>query len=220
MSKGEDRISDEALSAYLDGEADADAVVRIETALATDAILAERLARLDAQDQRVRFAFDEVLDGAAEARLAEIVRSASSHSPSQPPPEGLINAARAAWRRPVQLGWAAALQAMVLLVGVGLIAPLAAPEKAVPSAQPAYRVLSSQATPATGDILVVFTPEATAKQIAMAVRRANARLVGGPTPADAWLLDAPAGHEAEALNSLRADKQVAMAEPLAPGADQ
>jgi len=44
--------------------------------------------------------------------------------------------------------------------------------------------------------------------------------VGGPTPADAWVLDAPQGGEAEALKSLRADMHVAMAEPLAPGASQ
>ncbi len=108
---------------------------------------------------------------------------------------------------PVWVKWAlggqAALAAAALLV-LGL----------PPLAQ--YETLSAPTSPPSAEILVVFHPETTERQLRAILRAADARLVGGPTAADAYLLDAgPAGPDA-ALALLRRRSEVAIAAPLKP----
>ncbi|MEM8802663.1 MAG: zf-HC2 domain-containing protein [Pseudomonadota bacterium] len=60
-------ITDEQLTAYLDGELDAAEIARIEAALATSPELTDRLAALDFPVADIRAAFDRTLDEAPAA---------------------------------------------------------------------------------------------------------------------------------------------------------
>ena len=76
-----------------------------------------------------------------------------------------------------------------------------------------YRTLGTAASATTANALVVFRPNATESAIRQALRAADARIVGGPTVTDAWLLRLPdAG--ASSLGRLRAEPAVARIESL------
>lgn len=74
-----------------------------------------------------------------------------------------------------------------------------------------YRGLGA-AAPATAGIVVVFRPETPERELRRIVRGSGAHLAGGPTAADAWLVD---GADTPAvLARLRAEPAVVLAEPL------
>ena len=80
-----------------------------------------------------------------------------------------------------------------------------------------YRTLSApQASPA-GNVVVVFRPDTTEAQIRLALKDAHAKLVGGPTAADAYILLTPATLRAASIQRLRGDQSVILAEPIDPG---
>jgi hypothetical protein len=112
-----------------------------------------------------------------------------------------------AWR------WAALAQAAALVLMVGaLLWPTASNDER-------YRALGSPAA-ATADsaaLLVRFRPEASERELRQALRDSGTRLVGGPTVTDAYLLAAPPGQEAQALQQLRAHAAVQLAESLQAG---
>ena len=102
---------------------------------------------------------------------------------------------------------------------VGLLAIAAAIAPSLGSA-PAYVALGDQTQPAqSANVIILFRPEATEADMRDALRQSGASLVGGPTDADAYLLSVPAPKRATALEKLRADGQVIMAEPI-DGASQ
>jgi hypothetical protein len=109
------------------------------------------------------------------------------------------------------LGWAAA-------AGLGMFVLASAPAPA-PGPAASYHALSAlpaAARPA-GNMVVIFRPDATEQSIRRALRDAGARLVDGPTAADAYVLQvAPAARE-RALSSLRARRAVVLAEAVDPG---
>ena len=97
-------------------------------------------------------------------------------------PEAARTAAR---RRPVRWPrWALALQFAALL-GFALLLFVPRPD------EPAYHALG--AAPPNANLVVVFRPSATEQQIRDALRASDARLVGGPTTTDAYLLEHCAG---------------------------
>jgi anti-sigma factor RsiW len=111
--------------------------------------------------------------------------------------------------------WAVAAQIAAAVVGLALILPRAAISPA-PASAPAYHALGAKTPAKTGDIIVVFRPDASAEALADALRRSGARLVDGPTAADAFVLQAaPDGRDAT-LRTLRADPAVALAQPIDP----
>ena len=63
---------------------------------------------------------------------------------------------------------------------------------------------------------MIFRPEATEAQIRAALRASDARLVGGPTVTDAYLVQL-AGPVPQALGRLRAQPGVARVESLVSG---
>ena len=79
-----------------------------------------------------------------------------------------------------------------------------------------YRTLGAAGNGSTADALVVFKPDATETQMRAALRAADARLVGGPTTMDAYLLQMPDGG-ASALERLRGQPGVAQVVSLAAG---
>jgi len=103
---------------------------------------------------------------------------------------------------PLALGLQAALVAVLVLASAWLFLPPA----------DAYRTLAAGAPPAA-NALVVFRPDATEAEMRRALRAADARVVGGPTVTDAYLLRIPA-LDANALARLRAEPAVARVESL------
>lgn len=77
-----------------------------------------------------------------------------------------------------------------------------------------YRGLGAPAVAEAG-LVVVFRPETPERELRRIVRASGARVVGGPTAADAWLLALPEGGDAaRALPRLRAEPAVVLAETL------
>lgn len=110
------------------------------------------------------------------------------------------------------LGWVVAVQACLLLV-LGTVV--------WQTTQPApYRALASATRYAPGNIVVIFRPEITEADLRAVLRDVHARLVDGPTAANAYVLRAPAEERLAALDRLRRRPQVVLAEPVdseAPG---
>lgn len=109
--------------------------------------------------------------------------------------------ARATW-----LHWAVAAQFCLILV-------LGAQVWRTP--QPgAYKALGAAPAAAAANVVVVFRPETPEKDLRGILRSNNARLVDGPTAADAYLLHVPPAARAAALARLRKQAQVLLAEPV------
>ncbi|MGH6963674.1 MAG: anti-sigma factor family protein [Phenylobacterium sp.] len=110
---------------------------------------------------------------------------------------------RAPW-----LGWGVAA---VLMLGLGVMV--------TPSMRPtptpdAYRTLGAAPAAAPGNIVVIFRPDTTEKAMREALKASGARLVDGPTPADAYVLRVPAAQRDAALSSLRARREIVLAQPV------
>lgn len=118
------------------------------------------------------------------------------------------------WRTgPPWLSWALAAQAALLMVAGALTV-----RTATPVSQPVrYHALSSAPAATTGNVVVIFRPDARESAMRQALVAADARLIDGPTAADAYVLHVPAAERASALARLRARREVVLAQPLDPG---
>ena len=76
-------IPDETLAAYVDGELEAAECARIEQAMAQDALLAQRVAQQRALRDRLRGAYNGVLQEAVPQRLAHAVKRGAPTGPAQ-----------------------------------------------------------------------------------------------------------------------------------------
>jgi anti-sigma factor RsiW len=129
-------------------------------------------------------------------------------APVAPPAAGML----ARWRGRIAANdrsWlrrAVAVQACLIAVLAALLLR--------PGEEPAYRGLG--AAPAVqADIVVVFRPDTPERELRRIVHASGASLVGGPTAADAYLLNG--GDTAAAVRRLRAEPAVVLAEPLVAG---
>ena len=97
-----------------------------------------------------------------------------------------------------------------MVAAIGVLLPLTQP--------PRYHALSAPAPAAAprGDVIVASVREAQAQDLSRALRDSGARLVDGPTAADAYVLAAPAGRARAVLAKLRANDDIVMAEPIDP----
>lgn len=127
---------------------------------------------------------------------------------------GLKGLLPALWQR--LQPWTRAVMAAQLAAIVVLGAVVAVREE--PRA--AYRTLGAadSPAPATASLVVVFDPAATELDLRNMLRAVGARIVGGPTQTNAYLLDVPAEARERALRTLRTDRRVLLVEPLASGA--
>ncbi len=120
-----------------------------------------------------------------------------------------LDAARGALARPAPwLGWAFAAQtAALLIVAVLAVQPL----------RPArYHALGAAPPPASGNVIVTFRPETSEQDLRNTLNDNHARLVDGPTAADAYVLHVPAAERAAALAKLRKQAEIVLAEPIDP----
>ena len=111
--------------------------------------------------------------------------------------------------RPEGLRWVVAAQFVGLMV-LGMAALPTAPA----ARQGNYRALGEAPTGRTGNVLAMFRPDARVAEVRRSLEASGARLVDGPTPAGAYLLEVPGGEKGRELAALRGDPNVTMAEPI------
>lgn len=105
------------------------------------------------------------------------------------------------------LRWVAAAQFALILVLVGVALR--------PAGEPArYHALSAAPAPATGDVVVIFQPDTSERRMRQLLQDNHARIVGGPTAADAYVLYVPPAQRAQALERLRGQDGVELAQPV------
>jgi len=80
--------------------------------------------------------------------------------------------------------------------------------------QESYQAMSSAPLPESANVIVMFGGDTTESQIRDLLQANNATLVGGPTPADAYLLEVPSQSRPAVLSHLRADDHVTLAQPI------
>jgi len=111
---------------------------------------------------------------------------------------------------PLASPWAGWAVAACAVVAVGVVAAQHAPAGQ-------YHALGAPHAVTPGNMVVIFRPETSERDIRAALDDAGARIVDGPTGADAFVLSAPAAKRAGALAKLKARPNVVMAEPVDPG---
>lgn len=108
---------------------------------------------------------------------------------------------------PTRLRWLAAAQFAALLV---LGADMIRTER-----DGAYRALSGEAPARAGNVLAMFRADASEADLRRSLNAAGARLVDGPTSANAYVLEVPGGAGGVQMAALRTDPNVTLAEPIA-----
>ena len=130
------------------------------------------------------------------------------------PSEGRHSVARL--RRPLRhtrrwWQWAMAAEFAVIIVLGGLL--LTSTEG------PAlYRTLGAgdAGKPATGSLVVVFDPATSQAEVQRILRSAGARIVDGPTQANAYVLEVPVAQTDRAAQAIKAERAVLLIEGLGP----
>ena len=107
--------------------------------------------------------------------------------------------------------WAIAAEFAVIIVLGGLL--LTSTDGPV-----LYRTLGAgnAGTPATGNLVVVFDPATSQAEVQRILRSAGARIVDGPTQANAYVLEVPVGQTDRAAQAIRAERAALLIEPLGP----
>lgn len=106
--------------------------------------------------------------------------------------------------------------AMLIAAQFGLVAVLVSFSGAFDRPAP-YQALGEAAAPAGAQAIVKFRPELTERELRRALKASDARLVDGPTEADAYVVRLAPGAEAAGLAALRREAGVVMAEPIGDG---
>lgn len=106
-----------------------------------------------------------------------------------------------------QIGWFLAAQAAILAAAVSVtVRPVASPAS--------YHALASPPATVEGNAVVIFRPDARERDMRQALTAAGARLVDGPTSANAFVLHVPDARREAVLTQLRDDAAVVLAEPI------
>lgn len=109
------------------------------------------------------------------------------------------------------LGWAVA-SLLLVVTGVTL-----APRTSPPAP---YRALGSASAASGGNLVVIFRPDTSERAMRETLNASHARLVDGPTPADAYVLRVPPTERLATLARLRARADIVLAEPIDPAPER
>ena len=138
--------------------------------------------------------------------------SSSQRAAAKPLPWWRLAAAnQASWLR-----WAAVAQCAVI---IGLLVLLARPD--APPAE--YRVMGAADTnpgASSANLVIVFRPDTSEQTVRAVLQAQDARIVDGPTVTGAWLLAVPPAERDQALQALRANPAVRLAESIDKGGAQ
>jgi anti-sigma factor RsiW len=108
--------------------------------------------------------------------------------------------------------WTIAVQ-FAVIIGLGTLLLSGTDGPAV------YRTLAARTAgaPATGSLVVVFDPAITEAEVRRILRDARARIVDGPTQANAYVLEVPPGQTDQAAQTLRRERAAVLVERLGAG---
>lgn len=199
-------ITDDALMAYLDGEADPARAGEIEAAMAVDPKLRGRLEAMAARDATVRAAFDGLLERPVPDALADRVRAAAGAHENVV----TLDSRRRAPRRWAWVAGALAAQAAMLAGAVLLVAP----SRDVQAPPAAYRALSAVPVAQDANLMIMFRPETPEATLRETLALVEGRVVGGPNAAGAWLVRVPEAGRDAAVARLARRAEVRLAEPV------
>jgi hypothetical protein len=112
-------------------------------------------------------------------------------------------------RRRVALGWAVAAQAiaaaLVLTISVSLFRG---------PADQTYHALGAAPASQPSNIVVLFRPDTTERDMRTALIETNARVVDGPSASGAYMLHVAQASRDDVLKRLRGTRQIVVAEPI------
>jgi anti-sigma-K factor RskA len=124
------------------------------------------------------------------------------------------------WRTAAREGWQATPSWMRALMaaqfaGLAILGTLIALDA---GNEPAYHTLgASEGRAYSGEaIAVMFDPAITEAELRTVVSDIGGRVIDGPTTTNAYVLEVPVGRSGGAVDRLRADPKVRLAEPLGP----
>ena len=104
--------------------------------------------------------------------------------------------------------WAIAAE-LAVIIGLGIWLLPSASDSTL------YRTLGARdVIPKNGSIVVVVDPATTEAELRRILRDAGARIVDGPTQANAYVLDVPAQRQEQAMQALRAEHALVLVERL------
>jgi anti-sigma factor RsiW len=137
--------------------------------------------------------------------------------PAPPPraPEGrVLPMIRRALARPGRTGWFLSAQVAFIAALAMVVVPVLRPAPAP------YHALGAAPAPANGNgnAIVIFRPDTSEQALRETLNTNGARLVDGPTAADAYVLHLPAERRDAVIARLRADHDIVLAEPIDAGA--
>jgi hypothetical protein len=110
--------------------------------------------------------------------------------------------------RPISLGWALAGQAAIVAAAFAVVPYLSRPA--------VYQALSAPQPVAVGNVIVIFRPDTREQDLRRILTLTGARLVDGPTPADAYVLRVAPTQRTAVLGRLRAQREIVLAQPIDP----
>jgi hypothetical protein len=114
---------------------------------------------------------------------------------------------RGLFNRHIPVGWAVAALAASLAVVVPLVT--------CTLAQPLWLNRTPGSSPSSGsNLIVIFKPDLPEAALRTTLVRNEARIVDGPTAADAYVLQVAPGRRPAVLARLKSDRNIAVAEPL------
>ena len=119
------------------------------------------------------------------------------------PPRAKAAAALFPWA-----GWATAAATVIAVAGVLALSQ---------GRSGRYHALGAPSAARPGNVVVIFRPSTREMDLRRALKAADARLVDGPTDADAYVLAVRPERRTAALRQLRAEADVVLAEPVDPG---
>lgn len=135
------------------------------------------------------------------SRLRSRIEQDESRRPRRFP---MFGAAWTILRQPAVATLAAAQLAFVVLAGATFLS----------LSRPNYRALSGAAQPPPANIIVIFRPDATQKDMLNSLHNTGATVAGGPTAADAYLLRVAPQRRSAVLKQLQSDPGVQMAQSI------
>lgn len=167
--------------------------VECRTELASERSLAAGIAGLSIETEQGWAAFEKRLDAAPlPARLRPVPL----------------------WRRQVGIGWMAAPLAAAAAIVAAVSLPTQAPVNHT------YAALGSAPTRQPGNVIVMFKPDTSERQLSAALSDIAGRVVDGPTTTGAYVLSVAPGTRDAAVNRLRGNAQITLAEPIDAGPQQ
>lgn len=135
--------------------------------------------------------------------------AAPRHAPATAAPlrTATTNALPARFRWPAwQIGWRIGPPVVLAALAALLMLPNSTPAS--------FKVLGSAPSPASGNIVVIFRPDTSEAVFRATLNGNNARLVDGPTAANAYVVRVPAASRAALVERLRREPQIVLAEPV------